>query len=253
MARAEQEALVVPFGTDRWSLAEIHAGTAERPLRASAPFPCLLLPPGFAAPLRLNSIPLDLFASANAPIDRGDPLATLYNQVLALCDPWNHSATTFIGRYFQAAEVHVMAQAPAIAAGSFGCGSLFTPRDWVYSVPCPLPRAHLRAPGGPGHSAEDAYVAVDVAFWSGSGFVAVDTAPPRLLPKAAGERRHRLAAAGIELIAKAPANDDPAAWSAFFASLLAPPLTAFWQGETIPLGCFRSDALDALDGMVLRH
>ena len=250
MPRALPEAIVVPFGVAGWSPAEVCYAAVSRPTRAVASFPCLLLPPDMAEPLRLNNVPVDLFAGSDAPIDRADPLATLRDRIMALCDPWNHSTTLFLSRYFRAIEACVLADAEAIAAGSAGCPGLFEPRDWVYSAPCPLPRAHLRAPGG---TAGEDYIAVDIAFWSGSGFIAVDTAPPRLLPNAARQRRERLAATGIVVIDRLPMADDPAAWRALFAALLAPPLTAFWQGEAVPLGCFRSDALDILDARVLGH
>jgi len=252
MVPVEQDAVVVPFGTDRWSWADLGDRAAARPRRAAAPFPCLLLPADHDGPLRLNNIPADLFAGATAPIDRAEPLTTLHTRLLALCDPWNNAASTFVARYFRAIEAAVLAHAAEIAAGACGLGRLFEPRDWAYSAPCPLPRAHLRAPGGAGGPPEADYVAVDFAFWSGAGFIALDVAPSRLLPVAARDRRRRLADAGIVLIDRAPA-DDPAAWLAFFGGLLAPPLTTFWQGEAVPLGPFASDALDALDGMVLGH
>ena len=252
MALDQQEATFIPFGIERWSLDGIRIDALVRqPTRLDAVFPCLLLPRGYSQPLRLNGVPVDLFASANAPVDRSDQLITLRDQMLALCDPWNRSATLFVECYFRAVEDCVVDNAQAIAAGTVGLGSLFEPRDWAYSAPCPLPRAHLLAPGG-GGSAETEYVVADFAFWTGAGFVALDVAPSRLLPKAARERRQRLADAGIKLVDKVPA-DDPAAWLSFFATLLAPPLTTFWQGETVPLGLFRSNALDVLDSLVERH
>ena len=129
-------------------------------------------------------------------------------------------------------------------------GALYDARDWVYSAPCPLPRAHLHAPAsGAGENAptDEQSVKVDFAFWNGRHFLAIDFGRSRFLPRAAREREQRLRDAGVVLIEALPQGE--AGWAEFLERLLPSPESAFWSGETIPMGPFPSAALDVLEGM----
>ena len=233
---------LIPFGIDRWSADDIAVSRdADGRFRVSSPFPCAAIDRERNVPLRLNNSDYDL---AFRPADEVEPdlVAVLRDCIKLECDPWNRKALAFIDGFFDALERMVVADEGAIARAAVGFGRLFEPRDWIFSAPRPLPRAHISVPGRDGDSNSD-YLPVDFAFWTGWKLVALDLGTGTMMPAAARDRERRLRDANIELIASAPSNDGE--WTDFLAGL-APPASTFWEGETLPLGPFRSKALDTL-------
>jgi hypothetical protein len=233
--------VLVPFGVDRWSAQDVQV-TAE------APFPCVFVRPD--VPLRLHDGAGAL--SQRKPAAQDDPLASIRDQLKSLCDPWHRPAWDFVDTYLAAIEDVVARDASAILAQSVGGGGLYDARDWIYSAPCPLPRAHLHAPArGAGENAptDELSVKVDFAFWNGRHFVAADFGRSRFLPRAAREREQCLLDAGAVLVEAMPQGE--AGWGEFLGRLLPSPGSAFWSGETIPMGPFPSAALDVLGEMAV--
>jgi hypothetical protein len=240
--------IAVPFGIDRWSPQSVRAMRGSRgKAQVEAPFPCILVHRGEGKPLRLYEAAVALFLRGK-PASQDDPLASIRDQLKSLCDPWHRPAWEFVDEYLAAIEGFVARYAGAILAQSIGGGTLYEARDWIFSAPCPLPRAHLHAPAE-GAEPDAQWVKVDFAFWNGGNFVAVDFSGARFLPRAAQERRARLLHAAVDLIEATPR--DETSWEAFLARLLPPSRRAFWSGETIPMGPFPSAALDALDEIAL--
>lgn len=211
------------------------------------PYPVLLIPAGATAPLRFNNAPPDLLPEAPNP-EIVDPFEMIHQRMLPLCDPWNTAARAFLEGYLHAIDAIVAENAAAIAGQAVACPDLFEPRDWVFSAPCPLPRAHVPTAATDGGGRLPFRDAVDFAFWTGEVIAAVDVTPPSLLPKAARARRERLEAAGVRHLEGMPGTGT-AAWMALIGKLLPAGSPMFWHGEAVPTGPFPNRALDALDSM----
>jgi hypothetical protein len=226
--------LLIPFGVDQWSR-EAFVVTRDargRPSVAS-PFPCAVIDTKRGEPLRLNN---SSYGLAFKPAEEADPdpVANLRDCIKLECDPWNRKALDFVDRYFTAIERLTVAEESAIAAQAIGFGRLFDRHDWIFSALRPLPRAHL--PIG------DRHFRVTFAFWTGAGLLAVDLDAGDLMPGAARERERIFREAGIALVEAMPAGET--GWTELLDELSSP--DGLWQGETLPLGPFRSTALDAL-------
>jgi hypothetical protein len=240
--------ILVPFGIDRWSARDLRARLGASGSASEPPFPFVVVARGGGDPLRLYHGAGALF-SQRTPTSIDDPLAAIREQLNSLSNPWNRPAHDFVDAYFAAIEEIIAGDTGAILAQSIGGKALYRARDWIYSAPSPLPRAHVPAPAqalGPDAPADET-VKVDFAFWSGRQFVAVDFGRSRLLPRARRYRDERLGSAHVELVETTPR--DQAAWAEFLGRL-GPSQAPFWTGETIPMGPFPSSALDALDEMV---
>lgn len=235
--------LLVPYGVETWSPESLRPVVSQAPgLAFETSIACVLIDRSRRQPVRFNNTEYDLSATPGG-IDEEDPFVAIREHTKRLCDPWNRFALDFLGGYFGAVERLIADAGDDIVASCGLEGGIFEPRDWIYSAPRPLPRAQLHAPAA--SSAASPYIAVDVAFWTGSRFIAVDGAIRQMLPKRAREARERLSAAGIEIVTELPSSD--AQWDEFLARILESGSPRFWAGEPLPLGPFPSRAFDILD------
>jgi hypothetical protein len=225
--------LLSPFGADQWSRDELSVTRdAGGRLSVASPFPCAVIEPASGEPLRLNN---SHYALAFKPAEEADPdlVANLRDCIKLECGPWNRKALDFVDLYIAAIERFTVVEERTIATQAIGFGRLFDRHDWIFSALRPLPRAHL--PIG------DKHFRVTFAFWTGTRLLAVDLDAGDLMPGAARERESLFRAAGIACVSTMPTTD--AGWRDFLAELS--PAGGLWQGETLPLGPFRSAALDA--------
>ena len=84
---------------------------------------------------------------------------------------------------------------------------------------------------------------VDFAFWLGDRLVAAQSAGSALTPKKAREQADRLRLAGIEVVPLEGRDLAGDKARDFFTRLLGPSGLAFWDGDVLPAGPFRT-ALD---------
>jgi hypothetical protein len=234
MAIEASDPLIIRFGVDQWSREAMAAArdSLGKPSVVS-PFPCAVIDTKRREPLRLNNSSYALAFKPPEEADR-DPVANLRDCIKLECDPWNRTALDFLDGYFAALERHAVAEEAAIAAEAIGYGRLFDRRDWIFSALRPLPRAHL--PIG------DKYFRTTFAFWTGVAFIAVDLDAGDVMPNARRERESLFREAEFVLVTATPRSE--AGWRDFLEKL-GPP-DGLWQGEALPLGPFRSTALDAL-------
>jgi hypothetical protein len=87
-------------------------------------------------------------------------------------------------------------------------------------------------------------VRVDFAFWLGDRLVAAQSAGSALTPKKARDQADRLRLAGIEVVAFAAADLTAGKARDLFARILGSAGLAFWEGDVVPAGPFRTTLLD---------
>ena len=148
----------------------------------------------------------------------------LREHLRSLCGLWAKSPLAFLDAYFAWIGA-TLAAAPVQAVLTEMGHGLFVSEDWSFAAPRPLPSALL--PAG------DATIRADFAFWTGTGFVAIE------LP---GERRARrrselmqLAAAGATVIELTPAD---LADTAVLGVKLPAEFAEFWRGAPLPRSPF---------------
>jgi len=177
------------------------------------------------APLRLSDGPYP-FAEPPDLIRLSTTAARLdflREHLRSLCGLWAKWPLQFLDAYFAWIGA-TLATAPAQAALTDAGHGLFALEDWSFAALRPLPSAFLPPA---------AEIQVDFAFWTGTGFVAVE------LP---GERRARrrdeltqLRTADITLIELTPADlADVAA----LGRKLPADFAAFWRGVALPQSPF---------------
>ena len=238
------DVLLIPYGTAEWSLdAMAIEGFSGRTLRLRTAFPCLALNRAAREPLRFNNSRYDLgFAPipAGAPDERG----LLKDYLKSLCRPWDNLSTQFLDAYFQFASDIVEEQRALLSEKLAPYAGLYDYKDWFFSAPKPIPRAHLFAPqeGSAAGTTAD-FARVDFAFWLGDRLVAALSSQSFLTPKKAKGQADRLRLAGIEVVPFGPADLARGKAHEFFMRMLGPSL-AFWEGDMLPAGPFRTSLLD---------
>jgi hypothetical protein len=236
--------LLIPYGTAEWSPDGIAVeGFTARSLRLRTAFPCAAINRAAREPLRLNNSRYDRAFAQSASADTTDEAGIVRDYLKGLCQPWDKLAAGFIDTYFRVLSAIIDEHRDALAERLAPYQGLYDYRDWLFSAPKPLPRAHLHAPpldaaGGPAD-----FVRVDFAFWLGDRLVAVQSAGSALTPKRAREQADRLRLAGIQVVpleARDLAGDKA---HEFFTRLLGSSGLAFWNNDVLPAGPFRT-ALD---------
>jgi len=150
--------------------------------------------------------------------------------------------------YFRFLSDVIEEQRDDLAARLAPYAGLYDYRDWLFSAPKPLPRAHLHAPqdgaaaGAPFGAAD--FVRVDFAFWLGDRLVAVQSAGSALTPKKAREQTDRLRLAGVEVVPFSPGDLAGGKAREFFGRILGSLAQSFWNGDVLPAGPFRTALLD---------
>ena len=220
---------LVPYGAANWPLERI----AEIASSRIAGLPMAAIRPGNM--LRINNGTLDLLPAA--PTEAEMPMVSrVAAHLKRLYGGWNKAADSFVDQYFAflACQIdHHRAELDAYLAQFDG---LFCAEDFIYSAPLPLPHAFLFAPKEAAtrtHAAPDDFVHVDFALWLGDRMVAVLLAPSSLTPMAARQRKERLAASGVEPAECTLAVLDNGQ-SGWFARVLGPVGSRFWEGEALP-------------------
>lgn len=234
------DALLIPYGTDRWSFADIRMSTATRSsLRVEAAFPCALVNLASKNPLRLNGAGALLTAS---PPSGGGVEAALREALRRLCRPWDRLALRFIDAYFHHVAQAIAAERHRLEARLAPFAGLYRVEDWLFSAPLPLPRAHVCAPWAVEAPPEARFVAVDFALWLGDRLAVALPVEDGLAPMKARERLDRLARAGIAVTRYA--MSELGAPGPLFQDLLGGPIARFFDSEIVPSGPLRPTALD---------
>jgi hypothetical protein len=237
--------LLIPYGTAEWSLDGVAIeGFTGRSLRLRTAFPCAAVNRAAREPLRLNNSRYDRAFAPTAQAGDAGEAGIVLDYLKGLCRPWDNLAAGFLDAYFRFLSDVIDEQRDALAARLAPYAGLYDYRDWLFSAPKPLPRAHLHAPrdaGTPG--APDDFVRVDFAFWLGDRLVAAQSAGSALTPKKAREQTERLRMAGVEVVSLSPPDLAGVKARELFARILGPSGT-FWDGDVLPAGPFRTALLD---------
>jgi hypothetical protein len=225
---------LVPFAADDWSLDDIRLGGFSREgLSITTRVPCAVVDPAGRG-WRLNSARIEA-----QPTQVGeDVFAALRGEVEAGTGPWDQAGKRLIARYFDWVDMIVEDSRAEIEEKLAPYQGLFSHRDFRFSAPRPLPRAHLLAPADPDKPAgRDDFIRVDIAFFPGRGRIVALTSSRELTPRKNAERRARLAGAGIELHALETAGSDDALFAAIVGA------EPFWRGDALPGGPLRPAVL----------
>ncbi|MCS0494753.1 hypothetical protein NVS89_06555 [Ancylobacter sp. MQZ15Z-1] len=165
---------------------------------------------------RLNSV-----RWSGDPLDaENDAFKGLSAAIEAECGPWNAAARRLVKDYFAWVDASVEAARTELEARLAPYRGLFGYRDFRFSAPRPLPRAHLPISG---HAAER----VDVAFFPGGGRCVAFVGRGTMSPRRDAERRAALTRAGVAVLDITGSED--------FAAILRTG-EPFWAGEVLPCG-----------------
>ena len=130
-----------------------------------------------SAILRLNSEPLPADLAPVEPSHAGH-LVALRDWLLAQCGDYAADRRRFVESYLDWVAASIAAHRPALQQRLARFDGLYTPEDFLWSAPRPLPRAWLERDGQ--------WQRVDMLFWDGTAALPVDPAraPDEQLPDA---------------------------------------------------------------------
>lgn len=171
--------------------------------------------------LRLNSEPLSMAIALEAADGHAAKVKAAFDCLASQCGDYAPRSRQFIGAYFAfiAAQIDVNRQGLARALERFD--GIYSPDDWLWSAPRPLPRAWLLT--------ADGMVSVEIAFWDGAGPLAIELTPN-------DRRRRSLLEAEIPVLSITTISiDDPPSLGAKLPSFFH----RYWIGETLPASPFR--------------
>jgi len=175
--------------------------------------------------LRLNTIPLPRATQAEAAPTHPARIAAMRNWLEDSCGDYARTRRAFVAAYLDLIADRIARHRPALEAGLARFGGLYTPEDWFWSAPRPLPRAWLPSPSGP--------VFAEIAFRLADGPLALvfaDRAPEAALRAAGIKLRH----IGRDALT------DHAALESALGEMQGP----FWEDEVLPRSPFRRDVAD---------
>ena len=139
--------LLIPYGTSEWSPDGIAVeGFTARSLRLRTAFPCVAINRAAREPLRFNNGRYDRAFAPNTQADATDEAGFVRDYLKGLCRPWDNLAAGFVDTYFRVLSEVVDEHRNALAERLAPYAGLYDYRDWLFSAPKPLPRAHLHAP-----------------------------------------------------------------------------------------------------------
>lgn len=173
--------------------------------------------------LRLNTEPLPPDAMPAAIGDHTARVAAASEWLISLCGDYAPLRRQFISLYFRFLAAHLAAHRAELAERLKRYDGLYSPDDWIWSAPRPLPRAWLPI--------EDRMLPTDIAFWDGAQAIAVELATRDT------ERQAALRAAGITVCRIEPALLTVDALH--LADALPPGFQKFWRDQTLPSSPFR--------------
>ena len=173
---------------------------SNRAVRLDAPFPYAAVNKSSKKPLRLNSEAFNAASNFDALQD-ALPLAFVSNHLKSFCSPWDKLLLLFLDGYFEHIAEMLCRHHTECTKKLAPFAGLYKVEDWAFSVPKPLPRAHLYAPLNSGGAWDEGkFVQVDFAFWLGERMTAVLSHPGILTPAKARERQSRLEQAGVAVV-----------------------------------------------------
>ncbi len=178
--------------------------------------------PAGASLLRLNTEPLPRTAMPEAANDHAARVAGAIDWLISLCGDYAPLRRRFITTYFAFLGAQLDTHRAALVPDLARYDGLYTPDDWLWSAPRPLPRAWLTGADGP--------IPAEIAFWDGAQPLAIELSA-RDTPRHAALR-----AAGLPVLRIAP---DLLADPATLGTLLPVTFHAFWRGQTLPASPFR--------------
>ena len=250
MLAAIPDVLLIPYGVAEWSPDGIALeGFSTRTLKLRAAFPCAAINRARGEPLRFNNSSYDFGFAPSIQASASGEADVVKDYLKSLCRPWDNLSIEFLDAYFGFLSDLIEQRRDELERKLAPYAGLYGYKDWLFSAPKPLPRAHLHAPAEGGRSTAvvlDAadFVRVDFAFWLGDRLVAAQSSQSALTPKKAKEQAERLRLADVEVIAFGAADIASGKARELFTRLLGPTSLAFWQGEALPLGPFRPSLLD---------
>jgi hypothetical protein len=172
--------------------------------------------------LRLNSEPLPPTAIPEGNCDHAARAAAMVDWLISLCGDYVPLRRRFIIAYFAFLAAELDSHRASLGKDLARYDGLYTPDDWLWSAPRPLPRAWLPGPDG--------MLPAEIAFWDGAQPLAIE------LSARDTQGQAELQAAGVRVLRITPdALADPAAVGA----LLPAPFHLFWRGQTLPASPFR--------------
>ena len=155
-------------------------------------------------PLRFNNSRYDFGFAPDAAAGAQDEAGVLREYLKGLCKAWDNVSVQFLEAYFRFAADAIEQHADVLAARLAPYAGLYDPKDFLFSAPKPLPRAHVHAPASGARAVAAAmdpadFLRVDFAFWLGDRVVAAQSAQSFLTPKRAKEHTDRLRLAGVDV------------------------------------------------------
>ena len=144
----------IPFGLDR----------LPRSIGLNDPrLPTALAGPD---PLRMNTEPLPQVAVPDRQGDHAAQVAAVMDWLISLCGDYARPRRHFIAAYFAFLASRIDAHRGILAENLARYAGLYTPDDWFWSAPRPLPRAWLRG--------RDGLLPAEIAFWDGTKPLAIE-------------------------------------------------------------------------------
>ncbi|MBT4700554.1 MAG: hypothetical protein HOB79_05715 [Rhodospirillaceae bacterium] len=241
MPTLDDDTLLIPFGTSKWS---------DRRLKVEddGSFQCMaphvLVGISERQPLRLNSAQYEFMEPPNHRelADPADQLEFVLNHMKIHCDLWGKFQKLFLDRYVQFIAAHVEENKAQLSELIKPFGSLYQYRDWMFSAYRPLPQAHFNV-GGAAYVPDD-LIAADFAFWGTDGGIALYLISSPHRNSARQKRYDRLEAAGIKVVEIEQTCLQPDQ-QAVFEEQLPDTFRTFWKEEPFPSSPFKSNVLDA--------
>lgn len=236
-----RDLLMIPYGSAGFFPEKLKlTGFALTGLALWTASPCVIVDRSTRQPLRCHQMPAEFSPppSPEAMRDTASKLAFMQEYLQSLCGVWQGPPKAFIDNYFAAARRALAANVETLNARVADLAGLASADDFVFSVPLPLPRAHLHlAPrsDAPVVSSEDV-VRVDFAFWTGTRLLAIDIdTGATMTPK---ERRawQRVADYGIDTLRVEP---EALAEASAPCDVLGDDFARFWEGDPLPRTPFR--------------
>ncbi len=178
-------------------------------------------------PLRLNTEPLPPAAMPEAAPDHAARVAAMQDWLISLCGDYAPLRRHFILHYFAFLAAELRMHEASLAEDLVRYDGLYTPDDWLWSAPRPLPRAWLPSAAFPGPGA---MLTAEIAFWDGTEPLAIELSAHETPGQAA------LQAAGVQVLRIAP---DTIATLGAIGPLLPAAFHRFWRGQTLPASPFR--------------
>jgi hypothetical protein len=178
-------------------------------------------------PLRLNTEPLPPAAMPEAVPDHAARVAAMQDWLISLCGDYAPLRRHFILNYFAFLAAELRTHEVSLAEDLARYDGLYTPDDWLWSAPRPLPRAWLPSAASPDPGG---MLPAEIAFWDGNQPLAIELSARETPGQAA------LQAAGIQVLRITP---DTIATPGAVGNLLPAAFHQFWRGQTLPVSPFR--------------